>query len=161
MGEVTIQSELRTRSYTDEAIGEALQKQILIMPPLSTTEDGKGAKYQLMSDEASEMRKVLSEAGYATDVILDRNLKRRTLVRKQADIVFTLILFAASLPLNVVTGYIANWLYARFNANQKLNVTYEHARFGCDGKIVDYVKLEGDPKEVAAILKSGKFSSKR
>ena len=161
MDEITIQSELKTRSYADEAIAEALQKQVLIVPPLNITDESKGGKYQLVSGEASEIRKVLNQADYSTDIVLDKNLKRRTLVLKQADIVFPLILFAASLPLNVATGYIANWLSARFIGDQKLRIKYEHARFGPDGKIVDYVKLEGQPKEVAAILKSGKFESKK
>ena len=89
---------------------------------------------------------------------LDKGLRRRVLVRKDADIVLPLVLFGANIPLSVATSYIASWLFARFKG-QQVNIKYEHARFGPDGKITDYIKIEGKPKEVAEILKSGRFQS--
>jgi len=154
MQEQIIQSELRTRSYTEEDIAKALQKQVLIVPQLIVGDAGGS---QLLRGDVADVRKALTKAGYDTEVVLDKGLKRRTLIQKDADIVLPLILFAISVPLNVATGYLANWLFARFTKDQKIIIKYEHARFGPDGKIVDYVRLEGEPSHVAEILKSGKF----
>lgn len=154
MREETIQSELRTRSYTEEDIAKALQKQVLIVPQLIIGDAGSS---QLLRGDVADVRKILTQAGYDTEVVLDKSLKRRALIQEDADIVLPLILFAISIPLNVATSYLANWLFARFTKDQKINIKYEHARFGPDGKIVDYVKLEGEPRQVAEILKSSKF----
>jgi hypothetical protein len=159
MNEKYVQSELRTRSYTEDEIEKALQKQVLVVPQLIIAGKESDSKSQLVRSDVSDIRKVLTQAGYDTEVVLDKSLKRQTLVQKHADIVFPLILFAANVPLNVVTSYIANWLFARFTTGGQVNVKYEHARFGPDGKIVDYIKLEGKASEVAEILKSGKFQS--
>jgi len=156
MREETIQSELRTRSYTEEDIAKALQKQVLIVPQLIVGDAGRS---QLLRGDVADVGKILTQAGYDTEVVLEKGLKRRALIRKDADIVLPLILFAINIPLGVATGYLANWLFARFTKDQKINIRYEHARFGPNGKIVDYVKLEGKPREVAEILKSGKFQS--
>ena len=47
MDERSIQSELRTKSYTDDDVAKALQKQILIVPQLTTTQEETGNKVQL------------------------------------------------------------------------------------------------------------------
>ncbi len=154
MQEKNIRYELTKKSYTEDDIAKALQKQVLIVPQLIVSDTDKS---QLLRSDVSDIKKVLTQAGYDTEVVLDKNLERRTLIRKDADIVLPLILFAASIPLGVATGYISNWLFTRFTKGQKTNIKYEHARFDSDGKIVDYVKLEGEPKQVAEILKSGKF----
>ena len=159
MVEQSIQSELKMRSYTDDEIAKALQKQILIVPRLTTTRDETGNGVQLVRGDVSDIRKVLTQAGYETEVVLAKKLNRRTLVQKDADIVLPLVLFAASIPLGVMTGCIATSLSARFAKGQQINIKYEHARFGTDGKIVDYIRLEGKPEEVAEILKSGRFQS--
>jgi hypothetical protein len=71
MDETTVQAELKMRSYSDPAIQESLQKQVLIVPPLNATDESKGDKYQLVTSEASELRKVLNQAGYSTDIVLE------------------------------------------------------------------------------------------
>jgi hypothetical protein len=156
MQQESVQSELRKRSYTEEDMAKALQKQILIMPQLIVDDTGKS---QLVRGDVSDVKKVLAQAGYETEVVLDKGLMRRELVQKDAGIVLPLILFAVNIPLTVATSYIANWLFARFTRDQKTSIKYEHARFGPDGKMVDYIKLEGEPRKVAEILKSGKFRS--
>jgi len=154
MQEENIRYELTKKSYTEDDIAKALQKQVLIVPQLIVSDTDKS---QLVRSDVSEIKKVLTQAGYDTEVVLNKNLERRALIRKDADIVLPLILFAANIPLNLAISYVANWLFARFPGEQKINITYEHARFGHDGKIIDYVKLEGEPKQVAEILKSGKL----
>lgn len=154
MQEENILSDLRNKSYTEEDIVKMLQKQILIVPQLIVEDTGKS---QLVRSNVSDIRKVLTQAGYDTEVVLDKGLERRALIRKSADYILPVILFATSIPVSVATGYIANWLFTRFAQEQNINIKYEHARFGPDGKIVDYVKLEGESRHVAEILKSGKF----
>lgn len=158
MNKKSIQAELRTRSYSKSEIAKALQKQVLIVPQLIITHEDTGGRSQLVRGDVSDIRKVLTQAGFETEVILDKGLRRRVLVRKDADIVLPLVLFGANIPLSVATSYIASWLFARFKG-QQVNIKYEHARFGPDGKITDYIKIEGKPKEVAEILKSGRFQS--
>ena len=155
MPEKIIQSELKTRHYMDEDIVQTLQKQVLIMPELIN----KDSEYQLVRGDVSDINKVLAQAGYQTEIVLDKNLKRRALVQKDASIILPLILFASNIPINIATGFIANWLSIRFPQGHQTDIKYEHARFGPDGKIVDYVKFEGKSEEVVEILKSGKFQS--
>ena len=158
MNEKSIESELKTRSYTEDNIAETLDKQVLIIPQFITTNDEMNISSQLVRSDVADIKKVLSQAGYETEIILDKRLKRRVLVQKDADIVLPLILFAASIPLGIAIGYISNWLFARFGDQQR-NVKYKHARFRPDGTIEDYIELEGNPKEVADILKSGNLQS--
>ena len=158
MNKKNIQDKLRARSYSENEIAKALNKQVLIVPQLIITQDDAGNRSQLIRGDVSDIRKVLTQAGFEAEVILEKGLRRRTLVRHDADIILPLILFAANIPLSVAASYIASWLFARF-AGKKTNIKYEHARFGPDGKITDYIKLEGRAEKVAKILKSGKFES--
>ena len=160
MEERTVQSELSRRSYPSGEIVQMLQKQVLIVPELTVSSKDASDRAQLVRSDVADIKKILAKAGYQTEIILAKTLPRRTLVQKGGDIVLPLVLFSASIPLNVVTGYISTWLFTRFQGNQQVTIKYEHARFGPDGKIKDYVKLEGKPEEVAKILKSGKFELK-
>lgn len=151
-----IRDELRERSYSENEIAKIINKQVLIVPQLIISEEDTNDRSQLIRGEVSDIRKLLTQAGFETEVILDQALGRKALIRRDADIVFPLILFAANIPLNIITSYIANWLFTRFQ-DKKINIRYEHARFGSDGKIIDYIKLEGKADEVAKILRSRKL----
>ena len=159
MNEITVQSELKLRSYNDSDVDKALQEQVLIVPELFPGGISPDENSQFVRNDVSDVYKIFSQAGYTTEIVLDKRLKRKALILKSADIVLPLILFAAGVPVAVATGYIANWLSSRFAGEKSLTIKYEHARFGKDGKIVDYVKLEGNAEEVAKVLKSGKFQS--
>lgn len=150
---LTVQSELSRRSYSSIEITQMLQRQILIVPELSISGKDTSERAQLVRSDVADIRKIFVQAGYQTEIILDKQLPRRTLVQKSADIILPLVLFSASLPLNVVTSYISSWLFARFQGNRQVTVRYEHARFGPDGEIKERVKLEGTSDEVIKALK--------
>jgi len=79
---------------------------------------------------------------------------RQTLVRKSADILLPILLFAGNAVVSVGLNLLASWIYERYATHRvpgKLRV--EYAELGETGRVVRWRRVEGLADQVCALLR--------
>jgi hypothetical protein len=102
--------------------------------------------------ETQELRGRLQEEGLKASLAAPPGAKKAVYEEHAADWVLPTVLFAASLPVSIAAGVLANWISDRLGSRaEETRVRYREAHLRADGG-ADVTEIDGPGDQVVAVL---------
>ena len=135
-------------------------RDVLILPT-NTIVESVGMTVDVFPNTTKDILVSLAENGLQVELYGDAE-RHRTLVRKSADVILPVLLFAGNAVVSIGLNILSNWLYERHSKAKTISpsIRVEYAELGTGGTVTQWRRVEGPADQVCNLLRENSKNSK-